>query len=126
MKGLSMKKLLLTFACCLSIGAAALAADDQKADNTGKNTRDRSPEAKTAGDQSESKGDIQISAAIRRAVVKDGSLSMAAHNVKIITVNGETTLRGPVKSKEEKKKLAQYAEQGGASKVINQLEIETR
>lgn len=122
-----MKKNPSLIACCLLVGiaAAAQAADDQNADNTGKNTRDRSPEAKTAQDQSNSTSDIQITAAIRRAVVKDGSLSMAAHNVKIITTDGETTLRGPVKSKEEKQKIDHYAQEGGAKKVINQLEIKT-
>ena len=121
-----MKKTLLSFACCLAVGTGAWAADGQKADadNTGKNTRDRAPQAKTPGDQSESREDIQITAAIRRDVVKDKSLSTNAHNVKIITANGETTLRGPVKSAEEKTKIGEYATKGGAKKVINQLEVE--
>ena len=52
----------------------------------------------TAGEQSGAKGDLTLTARIRRAIVKDKSLSMMAHNVKIISVNGEVTLRGPVKS----------------------------
>jgi len=119
-----MKQTILAFACCLAVGTGAWAADESQPDNTGKNTRDRSTEAKTSGDQSESKEDIQISAAIRREVVKDKSLSTDAHNVKIITANGETTLRGPVKSEEEKKKIGEYATKGGSKKVINQLEVE--
>ena len=49
---------------------------------------------------------------------------MTAHNVKIITVNGVVTLRGPVKSEEERKKIAAMAEQvAGAGKVQNHLEV---
>lgn len=121
-----MKKTLLAFTCCLAVGTGAWAADEHKtdADNTGKNTRDRSEEAQTATDQSESKADIEITAAIRREIVKDKSLSTNAHNVKIITVNGETTLRGPVKSEAEKTKIGGYAKTGGAKKVNNELEVE--
>ena len=43
---------------------------------------------------------------IRRAVVKDSSLSMMAHNVKIISSNGNVTLRGPVKTEQEKSVIA--------------------
>ena len=39
---------------------------------------------------------------IRRAVVKNFSLSMMAHNVKIISAHGNVTLRGPVKTEHEK------------------------
>lgn len=120
-----MKKNLITAAICILLGASAWAAgDENEADNTGKNKRDRSEQAKTSGSQSESKSDINITATIRRAVVKDDSLSMNAKNVKIITENGDVTLRGPVKSEEEKKKIGDYAKSGGANKVHNDLEIE--
>src|SRR5438045_5826207 len=68
------------------------------ADNTAKNERDRSGNTKTSGDQSNSAADIKLSADIRRAVVGDGSLSMTAKNLKIISANGVVTLRGPVNS----------------------------
>jgi hyperosmotically inducible protein len=121
-----MNKTLLTLSCCLALGAMASAADERKADadNTGKNARDRGAETKTSGDQSEDKSDIQISAAIRREVVKDKSLSTNAHNVKIITKDGMTTLRGPVKSEEEKTKIGEYATKGGSKKVTNEIEVE--
>lgn len=120
-----MKKTLLALACSLAVGHGAWAADEHHADadNTAKNTRDRAPEAKTSGDQSEAKSDIEISAAIRREVVKDKSLSTDAHNVKIITRDGMTTLRGPVKSAEEKMKIGDYAVRGGSKHVMNELEV---
>lgn len=102
-----MKKNLITVSVCLLLGVSAWAAGDKnEADHTGKNQRDRSEEMKTSGNQSEEKSDINMTAAIRRAVVKDDALSMNAKNVKIITENGDVTLRGPVKSEDEKKKLA--------------------
>jgi hyperosmotically inducible protein len=92
-------------------------------DNTGRNVRDRG-DTVTSGDQSESKADIATTAKIRQAVVADDSLSTSAHNVKIITANGAVTLRGPVKSDEERKKIAAVAEQvAGAGKVQNYLEV---
>ena len=93
-------------------------------DNSGLNVRDRADTAITAGDQSNSKADLEITAHIRRAVIKDKSLSMMAQNVKIVTLNGAVTLRGPVKSDAEKASIASKAEAiAGADKVNNQLEV---
>jgi hyperosmotically inducible protein len=119
-----MKKITL-FLYCLSLFAlSAVAQDTPAADNTGKNKRDRSGETKTSGDQSNSKQDVDMTAAIRRAVVKDHSLSMTAKNIKIITVNGMVTLRGPVKSDAEKAKIAELAQSAaGKAKIDNQLEV---
>jgi len=78
----------------------------------------------TAGEQSNAKTDVELTREIRRAVVKDHSLSMLAHNVKIVTANGSVTLRGPVKTEEEKTTIASKAQQiAGADKVDNQLEV---
>ena len=100
-------------------GEAAASAPD----NTGRNVRDRG-DTKTSGDQSESKADLTITQKIRQEVVADDSLSTSAHNVKIITANGAVTLRGPVKSDDERKKIGAMAEQvAGAGKVQNYLEV---
>jgi len=124
-----MKRLTLSL---LSLVALALSATAQEsttnsktaADNTGRNERDRSGESKTSGDQSESSEDIKTTAAIRRAVVGDGSLSMTAKNVKIITANGIVTLRGPVNSAAEKTKIAELAKKNaGKAKIENQLDV---
>jgi osmotically-inducible protein OsmY len=97
---------------------------DTSADNTAKNERDRSGDTKTSGDQSNSPEDIKITAAIRRAVVGDKSLSMTAKNVKIITANGVVTLRGPVKNAQEKATIVKLAKNGaGKARIDNQLEV---
>jgi len=93
-------------------------------DNSAVNARDRAPGAMTAGQQSNAKSDVEITREIRRAVVKDHSLSMLAHNVKIVSANGNVTLRGPVKTEEEKTAIASKAQAiAGAGKVNDQLEV---
>ena len=120
-----MKNHLPILASILTLSCAAVAADEKKpADNTSKNERDRSGETKTPGDQSNSPEDLKITQALRQAVVKDESLTMTAKNVKIITAGGQVTLRGPVKTEEEKAKIEQLAKSAaGAAKVDNQLEV---
>ncbi len=120
------KNSLLALASILALSVAAVAADEKKpaADNTDKNERDRSGETKTPGDQSNSPEDLKITQNIRQAVVKDGSLTMTAKNVKIITAGGMVTLRGPVNSAEEKSKIETLAKAAaGDAKVDNQLEV---
>jgi hyperosmotically inducible periplasmic protein len=96
-------------------------------DNSGVNVRDRANDAMTAGEQSGSKGDLDLTARIRQSIVKDDSLSMMAHNVKIISVNGAVTLRGPVKSEQEKTTVASKAQAiAGADHVSDQLEVATQ
>jgi len=93
-------------------------------DNTGRNERDRNDATKTPGDQSESEADRTISQNIRKAVTADDSLSTNGKNVKIITVDGVVTLRGPVKSEAEKTNISSKAKQiAGVKNVENQLEI---
>jgi len=93
-------------------------------DNSAVNVRDRAPGAMTADQQSNAKSDVELTRRIRRAVVKDHSLSMLAHNVKIVSANGSVTLRGPVKTEEEKTAVASKAQAiAGAGNVNNQLEV---
>ena len=119
-----MKQTILSFLCLSALTLSAVAQDNPAADNTEKNQRDRSGETKTSGDQSNSPEDLKITAAIRRAVVADDSLSTTAKNVKIITANEMITLRGPVNSAEEKTKIEQLAQSAaGNAKIDNQLEV---
>jgi hyperosmotically inducible periplasmic protein len=98
-------------------------AAESAPDNTGRNVRDRG-KTLTPTDQSESASDRTLTQKIRQAVMADKSLSMTAHNVKIITVDGVVTLRGPVKTEAERTKIAAKAEQAaGAGKVHNDLEV---
>src|SRR5690349_7574847 len=95
------------------------------ADNTGRNARDAEGHTLTPMDQGESEADRTITQQIRKAVVDHDSLSTNAKNVKIITQNGVVTLRGPVKSPEEKAAIASVATKtSGVKRVDNQLEIE--
>jgi hyperosmotically inducible periplasmic protein len=95
-----------------------------EADNSGRNIRDRNDATKTPGDQSESETDRTISQNVRQAVVADDSVSTNGKNVKIITNDGTVTLRGPVKSEQEKTNIGAKAQQiAGVKRVDNQLEI---
>ena len=119
-----MKQITISIFCLSLFTLSALAQDTPAADNTSKNQRDRSGETRTSGDQSNSPEDVQITATIRRAVVKDHSLSATAKNVKIITADGVVTLRGPVQNEAEKTKIAELAQSAaGNAKIDNQLEV---
>lgn len=113
-------------ACSGAICLTTLVADDKTTpvDNTAKNERDRSGETKTSGDQSNSPEDLKITTDIRRALMKDSSLSMTAKNIKIITESAQVTLRGPVNTAEEKTRIEQLAKSvAGNAKIDNQLEV---
>jgi hyperosmotically inducible periplasmic protein len=108
--------------------ARPVAPDSSAApDNSAVNVRDRNPNAMTAGEQSTAKGDVELTREIRQAVVRDDSLSMLAHNVKIVTANGAVTLRGPVNTEQEKVAIASKAQAiAGPNKVDNQLEVKNQ
>jgi osmotically-inducible protein OsmY len=117
----------IVVAVALIAWAPTIRAADYPADNSGKNVRDRQDSTLTSGDQSNAKSDLAITQAIRKAVTADKGLSTNAHNVKIITTNGVVTLRGPVKSAEEKGTIGAKAKQvAGVKSVDNQLEIASR
>ena len=120
-----MKRTLLVLACLSTVSVAAMAADDKtKPDNTAINERDRSRETQTSGDQSNSSADLKTTQAIRQALMKDGELSTTAKNIKIITNNGQVTLRGPVKNAQEKAKIDQLARSAaGGAKIEDQLDV---
>ena len=110
----------------LGVGKNALAQDSTPIapDNAAVNARGRAPGAMTAGEQSNNKNDVELTRKIRRAIVKDDSLSMMAHNVKIVSTGGSVILRGPVKTEEEKTIIARKAQKiAGAGTVDNELEV---
>jgi osmotically-inducible protein OsmY len=105
---------------------AAAGASEPAADNTGTNKRDRADRAVTADQQKNDKSDVELAAEIRRAVVDDKSLSTNAHNVKIIVVAGQVTLKGPVASQAEKatvEKLAREHVGHGKGRVTSELDV---
>jgi len=121
-----MKRTLLALACLSALSLAAFAADNEKAkpDNTATNERDRSGETQTSGDQSNSSADLKITQNIRRALMKERELSTMAKNIKVVTANGQVTLRGPVKSAQEKAKVDQIARSAASgAQIDDQLEV---
>jgi hypothetical protein len=78
----------------------------------------------TADQQKNNSSDLQVTRRIRRAIVQDKSLSMYAHNVKIISRNGTVTLKGPVHTEEEKAAIAaKAAEIVGQDNVQNEIKV---
>jgi len=102
----------------------AKAAGDQAADNTGKNRQAREAMEPTAEQQPSNRSDLELTRQIRRALVRDDNLSLYAHNVKIVAQNGTVTLKGAVRSADEKKTVEQKAtEIAGAANVKSELEV---
>jgi len=94
------------------------------ADNTKVNTRDRAKGAVTADQQKENARDLEMTQAIRRALLDDKSLSTYAHNIKVVTKAGQVTLKGPVRSDAERKTVeAKAVEVAGAEHVTNQISV---
>jgi hyperosmotically inducible periplasmic protein len=105
---------------CLSVVLMPGLAMAQMPDNTAQNKGD----TQTADKQSNAKADRDITAKVRKEIVGDKDLSTYAHNVKVITVNGAVTLKGPVKSEDEKAKVAELASNVvSADKVTNELTV---
>jgi hyperosmotically inducible protein len=88
------------------------------------NRRDRSSQTLTPMSQPNDKADIKLAAMVRRAIVKDKSISMSAHNVKSIVADRVVTLRGPVANADEKAKIeSDVRAVSGVSRVDNQLDV---
>ena len=100
-------------------------ATSPSADNTEKNVRDKDNANLTPLDQSKgSRHDVDLTRRIRKALMADKTLSTNAQNIKIVTLNGRTTLRGPVKDAEEQTRIVKKASKVvGRTNVENQLEV---
>jgi hyperosmotically inducible periplasmic protein len=116
----------------LLFGAGALASAQEPSsqeaspapDNTKVNERDLNQAEPTADQQKDNRSDRDITQQIRQSIMKDKSLSTYAHNVKIVTQDGQVTLKGPVRSEDEKKAIeAKAAEVAGDGKVTSELNI---
>jgi len=101
-----------------------LGAQSRQPDNTKNNAADRSTGAPTADTAKNDKSDRETMKEIRKAIVSDKSLSTDAHNVKVIAANGKVTLRGPVRSEDERKTVeAAAVKVAGAGNVDNQMTV---
>jgi osmotically-inducible protein OsmY len=125
-----------TFLCTgLLLGSMALAkayetAGQQTtpaADNSKMNQEGQSANEPTADQQKNNRTDQEITRQIRQSIMADKSLSTYAHNVKIIAQNGEVTLKGPVRSEDEKQSIASKATAvAGENKVTDDLSIKPK
>jgi hyperosmotically inducible protein len=108
-----------------SVLAGPIQQEQQPApDNTKTNQGDASKNAKTADQQKMNPADRETTRKIRSALADDQSLSTYAHNIKIITTDGMVTLKGPVRSEDEKSAIeAKAREIAGDSNVTNNLTV---
>lgn len=117
--------------CVLSSFGLVSAQQDQSGaaqvppDNTKVNQRDRDKAEPTADQQKENQSDRELARQVRRALVKDKSLSTYAHNVKVIAQNGVVTLKGAVRSDQEKQAVEAKAAEaaGGADKIKSEINV---
>jgi sporulation protein YlmC with PRC-barrel domain len=94
-------------------------------DNTARNVRDRDDQTLTPLNQGNSQADVDTTAQIRKEIIADNGMSINAKNVKIITLDGQVTLRGPVNSEEEKRLIGEIADRiAHSGNVDNQLEVQ--
>jgi hyperosmotically inducible protein len=96
-----------------------------KPDNTKVNKRDRNADEVTADQQKMNAADRDMTRKIRRSILADKSLSTYAHNIKIISRDGAVTLKGPVKSDDEKMAVMAkaVAVAGSADKVTDHISV---
>ena len=120
----SVRAVLFTGIMAASAGVAFAQTPRTPPDNTKVNTRDRDAGAVTADQQKENTADRDVAKRIRQSVIKDKSLSTYAHNVKIVVQGGQVTLKGPVRSEEEKRSIeAKAAAVAGAGRVTNEIDV---
>jgi hyperosmotically inducible protein len=116
---------------CLLLGsslpATGIRAQDPQqpaADNTKNNKGDQTSGAMTADKQKMNPADRDMTKRIRMALHNDASLSTYAHNIKIISQDGKVTLKGPVRSDDEKSAVeAKATEVAGQGNVTNNLTV---
>lgn len=105
-------------------GVTAATAQAPEPDNTKVNKTDRSSSEPTADQAKNNRSDREIMQSIRKSVIADKSLSTYGHNAKIISEHGKVTLRGPVRSDEERRDIeAKATEVAGAGNVDDQLTV---
>ncbi|MGB8888418.1 MAG: BON domain-containing protein [Candidatus Korobacteraceae bacterium] len=100
-------------------GASQAAGDNSKV-----NQQDRQSSAPTADQQKNDSADLQLSREIRQSLIKDKSLSTYAHNLKVISQNGKVTLKGPVRSEDERDAvLAKATQVAGEANVNDEMTV---
>jgi osmotically-inducible protein OsmY len=113
------RHVLVLSALLAGVGIASAQAPDNSKMNEQKQNKTQSADQAKNG-----KTDLELMKEIRRSVVKDKTLSTYAHNVKIIAAGGKVTLKGPVKTADEKSAVVQKAtDVAGAGNVTDELTV---
>ena len=101
-----------------------VASEAKPADNSTHNSRDVAGETLTPLDQSHANADVEITRSIRKMLVDDDTLGTNAQNVKVVTIDGKVTLRGPVATSAEQARVVAIANKAaGPDRVMNELEV---
>jgi hyperosmotically inducible periplasmic protein len=88
------------------------------------NTKNNQGAAPTADQQKMDPADRQITKKIRMSIYEDKTISVYAHNIKIITQAGKVTLKGPVRTEDEKNSIVMKATAvAGDGNVDNQITV---
>jgi hyperosmotically inducible protein len=115
------------FTCASLIFSVTMLAgvvNAQQADNTKNNQGDATAGATTADKQAQNPADRELTKKIRKSIMRDKTLSTYAQNIKIVTQDGKVTLKGPVRSEDEKADIqAKAVAIAGADNVSNELEV---
>ena len=119
---------LLLLSCAgLTLAQDSAGQNAPASDNTKINQRDRNPNEPTADQQSNNRSDRDIAQQVRQAIIADKAFSTYAHNVKVIAQNGQVTLKGPVRSDDEKRAVeAKATAIAGDGKVTSELTVEPK
>jgi hyperosmotically inducible periplasmic protein len=117
---------IVAFSLAVVPGHAQQSDSQAQPDNTANNKGDNKKGAMTADNQKETTADRELAKKIRKSIAGDSSLSSYAHNVKVIVRDGMVTLKGPVKSEDEKNAVGAKANDiAGADKVQNELTVKS-
>jgi hyperosmotically inducible periplasmic protein len=114
----------LTLAFAVAVVGPGAAQTSGTAPAKPENTKLNRTEQPTADQQSNTKNDRELTRQIRRAITADKQLSTSGRNVKVIVQDGKVTLKGPVRSADEKQAIESKAtEVAGPGTVTNDLRI---
>jgi osmotically-inducible protein OsmY len=97
----------------------------QAPDNSKTNQQDRG--SSTADRQAENQGDRDLARKIRKSIMDDKNLSTYAHDVKVIACSGTVTIKGPVRTDDEKSAIgAKAVEIAGAANVKSEITVKSK
>jgi hyperosmotically inducible periplasmic protein len=109
-------------ACMLTVSGMVFAS--QEPDKTRTHQQDRAKGGGRADQQAENQVDRDLAKKVRKSITNDKSLSTYAHNIKVIARGGSVTLRGSVRSENEKTAIeAKAVEIAGTANVKNELSV---